>query len=353
MAARKLDAMLIGQPDNRRYLSGYSASDHGIGESAGALLIRRRGPDYLLTDFRFSEQAAKETEGFEILLCPGGLFAMLEKLLPDLAVKRLGFESDYTLHSTAVKIFKLGRQIDIEINPLTDVVERMRRIKTEDEIARIRKSVRLNEQVFGQVFSRLGDLQTEIEMALALSSQMRLQGAEKESFETIVAAGPASSLPHAVPTTARFKKNGPVVVDMGLILDGYCSDMTRSFCYGTADDTYKKIHRTVRLAQRKGIEAVRAGVTAQEVDRAARSVIAEAGYGEYFGHALGHGVGLAVHEEPRVSSRSRKKLQAGMVITIEPGIYIPGWGGIRLEDMVVVREDGCENLNCDTTWLDL
>ena len=140
---------------------------------------------------------------------------------------------------------------------------------------------------------------------------------------------------------------------MGLILNGYCSDMTRSFYFGKADKQYVKIHRIVRLAQKKGIAAVRAGATASEIDKAARDVINEAGYGKYFGHALGHGVGMAVHENPRVSPKSRKRLKAGMVITIEPGIYIPGWGGIRLENMVVVRENGCEDLNTDTTCLDI
>ncbi|HKJ65072.1 MAG TPA: M24 family metallopeptidase, partial [Desulfopila sp.] len=158
---------------------------------------------------------------------------------------------------------------------------------------------------------------------------------------------------HAVPGRREIKTNTPVVVDMGLVLDGYCSDMTRSFCHGKPDDRYLHLHRLVRRAQLAGIRAVRAGARASDVDKAARSIIAEAGYGKNFGHALGHGVGMAVHEEPRVSPKSRKKLRAGMIITIEPGIYIPGWGGIRLEDMVVVREDGCENINTDTTWLDI
>jgi len=147
--------------------------------------------------------------------------------------------------------------------------------------------------------------------------------------------------------------NGPLLIDMGLILDGYCSDMTRSFCLGRANDEYLKIHRLVRQAQLQGIAVVKAGVTCREVDQAARRVIEDAGYGKYFGHALGHGVGLAVHEEPRISPKSRKKLRSGMIITIEPGIYIPGWGGIRLENMVAVTADGCELLNHDTTMLDL
>ncbi len=345
--------MLVSQPENRRYLSGYSAADHGIGESSGLLLIVRGDSTFLLTDFRFRQQAEAETEGITILLYAKGIFALLKTLLPELAIDRLGFESSYTLHSTAQRLFELGRRADIDMVPLKGVVEKMRLIKSEEEIELLRRSVLLNEQVFHKAFKLMPRMETEIELALEIAAEMRRQGGERESFETIVAAGPASSLPHAVPGRGAFAANTPVVVDMGLVLNGYCSDMTRSFCHGSPDDSYLQLHRLVRRAQLAGIAAVRAGVRASEVDKAARSIIAEAGYGKYFGHALGHGVGMAVHEEPRVSPKSRKKLRAGMVITIEPGIYIPGWGGIRLEDMVVVREDGCENLNTDITWLDI
>ena len=155
------------------------------------------------------------------------------------------------------------------------------------------------------------------------------------------------------PVRCGWLENQPLMIDMGLVLNGYCSDMTRTFPLGKADARYLEIHRLVRKAQCAGIKAIRAGVTGRTVDRAARQTIAEAGYGQYFGHALGHGVGIAVHEDPRLSSRNGKRLKAGMVVTVEPGIYIPGWGGIRLENIVVVREDGCEVLNSDTTWLDI
>ena len=350
---KKLDALLVGQPENRRYLSGYAVADHGIAESSGLLLILRKGTSYLLTDFRFAEQAASEAKDFDVVLYPKGLLTLLKKLLPRLKIKTLGFESGYTLHSTATKLGNLCKGMNISLIPQTGMIEKMRLIKTEEEIDRIRRSVRLNEKVFRQVFKTLGNQQTEIDIALQIAAAMRRSGAERESFETIVAAGKASSLPHAVPGLKKLNAKDPVVIDMGLVLDGYCSDMTRSFCLGKPGKKYRKIHRIVRKAQLAGIGAVRAGVTGREVDRAARQVIADAGYADYFGHALGHGVGIAVHEEPRISPKGKKKLRPGMVITIEPGIYIPGWGGIRLEDMVVVREDGCENLNRDSTMLDL
>lgn len=353
LGRKKGDAILIGQPENRRYLSGYSAMDHGIAESSGLLLITRKSPPFLLTDFRFREQAEREAVDFEVKLYPKGVIALLRKMLPKLGVKRLFFESDYTLHSTAQRLHRLSTEISVEITPTTGLVDKMRMVKSEDEIKRIRKSVRMNEKVFRDVYSALTGRETEIEVALKISTQMRLRGAERESFDTIVATSENSSLPHAVPSGKALVKNSPLLIDMGLVLNGYCSDMTRSFCLGKPSKKYKKIHRIVRRAQLAAMAKVRAGVSAKKVDRAARQVIANAGYGDYFGHALGHGVGMAVHEAPRVSTRSTLKLRAGMIITIEPGIYLPGWGGIRLEDMVVVREDGCENLNQDTTWLDI
>lgn len=353
LAARKIDALLISQPENRRYLSGYTACDHGIDETSGLLLIPRQGTPYLLTDFRFKEQAEREAEHFEILLYPKGVLPLLRKLCGDLGLLRLGFESHYTLHSTAEKLQKMGENQGVEILPLSGIVERFRVIKDDNEIAVIRRSVELNESVFQEIFTSLDYTATEVDVALEIATRMRKKGAERESFETIVAAGAGSSLPHAVPGPGELVNNGPLLIDMGLILDGYCSDMTRSFCLGQVNDDYLKIHRLVRQAQLQGIAAVKAGVTCREVDQAARRVIEDAGYGKYFGHALGHGVGLAVHEEPRISPKSRKKLRSGMIITIEPGIYIPGWGGIRLENMVAVTADGCEVLNHDTTMLDL
>ncbi|MCF6188745.1 MAG: M24 family metallopeptidase, partial [Desulfobulbaceae bacterium] len=178
-------------------------------------------------------------------------------------------------------------------------------------------------------------------------------GAEGPSFETIVATGARSALPHSVPGTVKILKNKALMIDMGLILDGYCSDMTRTFVVGKASKKYLKIHRLVRKAQLAAIKQIRAGVSAASIDKAARDIIVRGGYGKYFGHALGHGVGMAVHEAPRLGGRNRRLLKAGMIITVEPGIYLPDWGGVRLENMVVVREDSCDVLNQDTTWLDI
>ncbi len=349
---KKLDALLVTQPENRRYLSGYSGGDHGIGETSGVLLIPARGRFFLLTDFRYELQAKQEAKDAEVLLYPKGLLALLKKMLPELGIKKLGFEGDYLLYSTFVNLSKLAEKVGVSLMPQQGLIEKMRLIKDENEIRLLRKSVRLNERIFQEVYDRLSPEMSEIDLAMAVENLMK-QRASGPSFDTIAASGPNSALPHAVPTSSKLKRNQPLTLDMGLILKGYCSDMTRSFCFGRADKKYRKIHRIVREAQLAGMQKVRAGVRACEVDRAAREVIDKAGYGKYFGHSLGHGVGLAVHEEPRISSLNRQRLREGMVITIEPGIYLPGWGGVRLENMVVVRKDGGENLNRDTTELDI
>ncbi len=350
---RKIDAMLVAQPENRRYLSGYSGGDHGIGETSGVLLVPARGGISLLTDFRYKLQAEQDVSWARVILYPRGLLKLLPELLPDLGIRTLAFESHYTLHATAEKLTDSLAKVGIRLFPLKGVVEDMRIIKDEEEISCLRRAVRLNEEVFADIYPSIQPGQTEIELALALESAMRQKGAEGPSFSSIIASGDRSALPHAVPSRMMIERNRPLTVDMGLVLAGYCSDMTRTFVPGTADARYLELHRLVRRAQLAGMQAIRAGVRASEVDKAARSTIAAAGYGEAFGHSLGHGVGLAVHEDPRLSSLNRKQLKTGMVVTVEPGIYIPGWGGIRLENMVVVREDGCENLNSDTTWLDI
>jgi Xaa-Pro aminopeptidase len=350
---KKVDALLVSKPENRRYLCGYRGVDHGIGESSGLLLVPARGKVHLLTDFRFKLQAEQEVPWAETVIYSKGVLRLLGQLLPDLAVNSLAFESNYTLHSFAEKMTATLGKIGIKIVPTDGLVETMREIKDEAEIGLIRSAVRLNEEVFAEIHSTLADFSTEIDIALAIETTMRRKGAERPSFDTIVASGKNGALPHAVPGSSPLEKNGSLTIDMGLILDGYCSDMTRNLVVGKPGKQYAKLHKLVRKAQLAGAAAVRAGVKCCDADKAARDIIVGAGYGEYFGHSLGHGVGLAVHEEPRLSSRSNKKLKAGMIVTVEPGIYIPGWGGIRLENMYVVREDGCENLNSDSTWLDI
>jgi Xaa-Pro aminopeptidase len=350
---QKIDGLLVSQPDNRRYLSGYTAPDHGIQESSGFLLIPADGRPYLLTDSRFTLQAEAEAPQFEVRLYPKGLLQLLEKLTGQLGIHTLGFESDFLLHGTFQRLLAMAEKQGLALKPQHDLIEKMRAVKTEKELNLMRASTRLNEEVFQSVYNTIEPGMTEREIALALDLTMREMGAEGPSFDTIVAFGTNAARPHAVPTDRELQAGDIVLIDMGLVFKGYCSDMTRTFVAGKPDQTFLDRHRLVRRAMLAGIAAIRAGVTGFAVDRAARQVLIDGGYGEAFGHGLGHGVGLAVHEEPRLSPRSRKQLQAGMVVTVEPGLYLPEWGGIRLENMVVVGEDGCELLNHDTTCLDL
>ena len=350
---RHIDGLLVSQPDNRRYLSGYTAPDHGIQESSGLLLIPAKGRPYLLTDARFTLQAEAEAPLFLVELYSRGLLPLLERLINRLGLQSLAFESDYLLHSTFQRLAGMANKRGLTLVPQLGLIEAMREVKSADELELLRASTRLNETVFQSVYASIEPGMTEREIALALELTMREMGAEGPSFPTIVAFGTNAARPHAVPTDRELQAGDLVLIDMGLIHRGYCSDMTRTFVAGRPDRTYIDRHRVVRAAMQAGIGAIRAGVTGAEVDRVARQVIADAGYGDHFGHSLGHGVGLAVHEAPRLSRTNRKKLRAGMVVTVEPGIYLPEWGGIRLENMVVVGEHGPEVLNRDTTGLDL
>jgi len=352
MRRQKIDAMLISRPENRRYLSGYKAPDHGINETSGLIFVSTRGKARLLTDFRYQLQGQQETS-LDVVLYSRGIPALLNELISEHQVKRFSFESHYTLHSFSLKLTELAEKHKFQLVPLTDVVEKLRIIKSEPEIELMKRSTALNESVFQFIHERLTPEMSEIETASAIESRMRQVGADGPSFNSIVASGENGALPHAVPTDKVIGKNSAVTIDMGLVVNGYCSDMTRNIVVGEADKDYLRIHRIVRKAQLAGIAAVKPGVLMKDVDRAARTIIADSGNGKYFGHSLGHGVGLAVHEAPTVSFKSRQKLKPGMVITIEPGIYIPGWGGIRLENMVVVTDDGCEVLNSNTTFLDI
>lgn len=353
LRGRKLDGLLVSQPDNRRYLSGYTAPDHGIQESSGLLLIPSSGHPFLLTDSRFTLQAEAEAPDFQVETYTRGMLKLLELLVVRLGLGCLAFESDYLLHSTYLRLAAMAERRGLTLSPQSGLVERMRAVKNEEELTLLRRSTELNERVFQSVYHTIEPGMTEREIALALELTMREMGAEGPSFDTIVAFGTNAARPHAVPTDRELRPGDLVLIDMGLILQGYCSDMTRTFVAGKPDPLFLERHRLVRRAMLAAIETIRAGVTGQEVDRAARRVLTEGGYGDCFGHGLGHGVGLAVHEEPRLSQRARKQLKAGMVVTVEPGLYLADWGGIRLENMVIVGEQGCEVINRDTTALDL
>lgn len=342
MRAKKIDALLITSPENRFYLSGFSAEDSGLAESAGALLITKR-EKLIFTDGRYSEQACLETEGWRIIEYKKGLPNELATFYRENPLKLIGYEPSYLTCKTFNTIKKCIP--DLEFTSFEEKLSTLRSIKDETEIVQIKKAISAAETVLDYVSKKLAPGMSEKEVAWML-----LEGIYRESdgpsFPPIVASGPFSALPHAVPGNKIIKPGEPIVIDMGCRVNGYCSDMTRTFFIGEVpDNEIKQIYSIVKKAQSAVQKVIGPGMTCKEADSVARNLIKEEGFGKYFIHSLGHGVGLAVHEVPALSFRNRKKLKPGMVITIEPGIYLPGKGGVRLENMAVIRENGAEILN--------
>jgi Xaa-Pro aminopeptidase len=329
-----LDAILVSQPENRRYLSGFTGS-------AGWLFISLERA-ILATDFRYFEQVGREAPDFELAKITTNLDKLLPDLVTDLDIRRLGFESQ---HVTVDQLHSWAQVAEgVEWVPLKDAVERIRAVKDEDEIDALRRSVALTDAAFAHMLGVIERGMTEGATAWEIETYMRTHGASKVAFDLIVAAGPNGALPHARASDRIIRPGEPIVVDIGCVLDGYCSDMTRTFCLGEPSAKYLEVWDIVLQAQEAAEAFIHAGISGLEADSVARDLIAEAGYGEYFGHGLGHGVGLAVHENPRASQISDHTLEACMTLTVEPGIYLPGEFGVRIEDLVIVREDGVEIL---------
>ncbi len=321
------DAVLITERKNYIYLSGFT------GTSAVLLISGDRA--VLLTDFRYTEQAAAQAPDFEVIQYTGSQYAELNRLLENSGIHRLAFEDayiSYSQHSEYLKELKVR-----EFVPLGRMIEELRLIKDDEEIEIIKAAVRVADDVFLHILDYIKPGITETELAAEMEHHMRRLGATGPSFETIVASGRRASMPHGVASEKRIEAGDVVTLDFGAIYGEYCSDITRTVFVGKPDKELEKIYRIVLEANRLGLEAVKSGVSGKEADSIARNYIADAGYGDNFGHGLGHGVGLDIHEEPRLSPRGDAILRDGMVVTVEPGIYIPGLGGVRIEDMVVVR----------------
>ena len=336
LPAEGIDAAYVASLPNVRYLCGFTGSN-------GCLVIGRSGARFL-TDGRYREQAAEQVQGAEVDVygLPDDLERGLGRALSDFGAHNVGFES---AHLTVAMLERLRGATGFEFVPTSQLVERLRMVKEPGELDRIREAARLADEGLAHVLERVAEGVTERELALDLEFFMRRAGAEDVSFDPIVAAADRSALPHARPTERQVEKGRYLLFDLGAIHDGYCSDMTRTVVVGEADDRHREIYHLVARAQQAGLDAVAPGRPAAEVDRAARSVIEEAGLGDAFGHGLGHGVGVEIHEAPTIRSTSRDVLEAGQVITIEPGVYIPGWGGVRIEDLLVVTADGAEVLS--------
>lgn len=329
-----LDALLIDSPENRYYLTGFTGT-------AGRVLLTGKGA-YFITDFRYVEQAKKQTEGYEIVELSSNFEKGLNELLKKDGVKRLGFESKAISHE---QFLKYNEVLEVELQKTTDLIEGLRVIKGPEEIEKIKKAVEITDAAFAHILGIIKPGVTEREIALELEFFQKRMGGEKNAFDFIVASGQRSSLPHGVASDKMIEKGDFVTLDFGVFYQGYCSDLTRTVVVGEPDEKQKEIYGLVLKAQLAVIERVKAGMSCKEVDEIARGIIGEAGYRENFGHGLGHGIGLEIHEAPRVSFTSETILQPGMVVTNEPGIYIPGWGGVRIEDDLLITEEGCEVLN--------
>lgn len=334
LADLSLDAILVTHEANVAYLSGFEGHD-------SSLLVTGKEALFI-TDSRYVEEANDALGGlFRVELASNSAFESIVSITHRERVRRLGFEGMRLAYTVAMRLKKyMGATGLIDTN---GCVEGIRAIKDTDEIAAIRRSVDLTNRIFKKTAAIIRPGVSEEAVARNIELDFLHNGA-RQSFSTIVASGVNSSKPHARPGSLRLKKNSFVMIDMGCLLKGYCSDLTRMVVLGKTGARFKKIYLTVRAAQQRAIDLIRPGAIIRDIDRAARGYIEKKGYGGYFGHSLGHGVGLEVHEEPHVSYRNENRLKAGMVFTVEPAIYIPGFGGVRIEDMVLVTKKGCEIL---------
>ncbi|MBI4337509.1 MAG: aminopeptidase P family protein [Chloroflexi bacterium] len=338
---KKLDALLVSSPENRRYLSGFTGS-------AGYLFITQQDA-VLATDFRYVEQAGRQAPDYRVLRISSGL-DWFTGLLEETKVKDLGFEADHMTVASHQRLTQKLKETPINGNtvnmaPLSGVADDLRTFKDPEELKLLQRAIDIADHAMDIVVPTLEPGVTEAEVAWRLEKSMREQGAEGPSFDTIVGSGPNGALPHHRAGERRLQRGEPIVIDMGAKYQGYCSDLTRTVIIGPPDDTFRKVYDFVLGAQLTATALVKPGVTGADCDGYARKVIEEAGYGETFGHSLGHGVGLAVHEYPGVGPTSQGILKQGMVFTIEPGIYISGWGGVRIEDIVLLEANGAKTLS--------
>jgi Xaa-Pro aminopeptidase len=330
IAEKGLDALLISQPENLRYLCGFTGS--------GWLLISQRNA-ILALDFLYVEQAKGESPDFEIVQIKQDLHYWLPGLIFDLGWHKFGFEANLISYDGYQKLSEAitSKQINLELVPTTGIVEQLRSIKEFEELVLITKAVELADAAFQQAKAIVRPGITEKEAAWEIENLLRQKGSEGVPFEIIVASGPNSALPHARPTDKTICSGEPVIIDMGARINGYCSDLSRTLFLGRPNKTFQEIYDIVLKAQTTAMKGTKSEMAASEADQLARTVIQQAGYGDAFGHGLGHGVGLAVHEFPRLGLSSSDSLADGMVFTIEPGIYLAGQGGVRIEDMVVLE----------------
>jgi Xaa-Pro aminopeptidase len=335
-----LDGLLVTHGANVRYLSGFD------GGSDGYLFITAKKA-ILATDSRYWEQAAIEAPTFELFKTRGSYMEWFPALVSKLGVQKLGFEGGnvtYSFHRAIHKALTTGK-INARLTATDGMVEKIRMVKEPAEIELMQKAAEITDSVFESVVKKIKAGTTELQIAWEMEKAFHENGSEGLAFPTIVGSGPNAALPHAKPSTRPVKEGETIVIDMGGIYQGYKNDITRTICLGKVDAKVKEVYNIVLEAQQTASKNIRAGMTGKEADAIAREVITKAGYSDKFGHSLGHGVGLEEHEQPRLSTASKEKLTDGMVFTVEPGVYLEGWGGVRIEDTVIMENGRAVSLN--------
>ncbi|XID90307.1 M24 family metallopeptidase [Paenibacillaceae bacterium WGS1546] len=334
LSASNLDGLLVTNPHNRKYMTGFSGS-------AGYVLVTQ-DQALLLTDFRYTDQAAEQAKAYEVVKHAARPADTIADALRTAGVRRLGFEHNHVTYAS----YEAYREqfAGVELAPAGGIVEELRAIKDEREIGCIRKAVELTELAFDHILGVLKPGMSELDVSAELEYAMRRAGAPSSAYATIVASGERGALPHGLASGKRLARGELVTLDFGASCEGYCADLTRTVCLGTPSEKQKELYAIVLEANRAALEGLKPGMSGKDGDSLARTVIAERGYGPNFGHGLGHAFGLEIHEPVRLSQQSDDILRPGMALTVEPGIYVPGFGGVRIEDDIVVTETGIEVL---------
>ena len=341
MALQGVSAMFVASDINRRYLTGFTGS-------AGYVLITET-ESYLLTDFRYMTQAPQQAKDFKVVEHAPKVMETVKGLLGSSA--KLGFEQEHVTFAT-YQSYKEAL-VGVELVPVSGLVEGLRIFKDEGELAIMREAAVLADHTFSHILTKIRPGVTERELDLQMEMFMRENGATSSSFDTIVASGERSALPHGVASSRVLQGNEFITFDFGALLNGYCSDVTRTVVLGEASDRHREVYGIVLEAQLNALDKIRPGMTGREADALTRDIISSYGYGDNYGHSTGHGLGMEVHESPRLSKLSDDILKPGMVVTVEPGIYIPGFGGVRIEDDIVITETGIEIITSSTKELTL
>lgn len=324
-----LDALLVTNPYNRRYMTGFTGS-------AGVAVVSAEDAVFI-TDFRYTEQAAKQVQGFRIVKHEKTIIEEVANQVKEMKIKTLGFEKDNVSFGT----YELyNDKVDAELKAVSGIVEKLRMVKTADEIEILQQAAKIADDAFAHICTFIKPGVTELEVSNELEMFMRKQGATSSSFDTIVASGERGALPHGVASDKVIQSGELVTLDFGALYNGYISDITRTVAVGEPSEQLKEIYEVTLAAQVLALEKIKPGMTGIEADAIARDYIKSKGYGDAFGHSTGHGIGLEVHEGPALSFRSETVLVPNMTVTVEPGIYLPGIGGVRIEDDIIITEDG-------------